>query len=206
MIYFKGPKAPDFHFEKSRPSLKRIASQAYRRKKRHARLCILSVPNPPDSLPGTPPPAARFPQAAASSFFPSLFLSKTLPPRHTPAGRAAADFYRITSPAALSTRRHPVRRIFFLFFPPSAARSAAGSVFRARIRGVGERFYTTHHFTLSILFSVFPLFFPPAPAAAFTAPVPGKAFPDQMILSRFPLPALSGHPEGKRGIPDFLPD
>ena len=116
MIYFKGPKAPDFHFEKSRPSLKRIASQAYRRKKRHARLCILSVPNPPDSLPGTPPPAARFPQAAASSFFPSLFLSKTLPPRHTPTGRAAAGFYRITSPAALSTRRHPVRRIFFSFF------------------------------------------------------------------------------------------
>ena len=161
MIYFKGPKAPDFHFEKSRPSLKRIASQAYRRKKRHARLCILSVPNPPDSLPGTPPPAARFPQAAASSFFPSLFLSKTLPPC-PPAGRAAAGFYRITSPAALSTHRHPVRRIFFLFFPPSAARSAAGSVFRARIRGVGERFSTTHPCTLSTLCSVFPLFFPPA--------------------------------------------
>ena len=163
MIYFKGPKAPDFHFEKSRPSLKRIASQAYRRKKQHARLCILSVPNPPDSLPGTPPPAARFPQAAASSFFPSLFLSKTLPPRHTPAGRAAAGFYRITSPAAQSTRRHTVRRIFFLFIPPSADRSAAGSVFRARIRGVGERLYTTHHFTLSTLFFRFPAFFSTRP-------------------------------------------
>ena len=155
MIYFKGPKAPDFHFEKSRPSLKRIASQAYRRKKQHARLCILSVPNPPDSLPGTPPPAARFPQAAASSFFPSLFLSKTLPPRHTPAGRAAAGFYRITF--------HPVNTFFR-----------------------------------------FPAFFSTRRRPA--APVPGKAFPDQMILSRFPLPALSGHPEGKRGIPDFLPD
>ena len=179
MIYFKGPKAPDFHFEKSRPSLKRIASQAYRRKKRHARLCILSVPNPPDSLPGTPPPAARFPQAAASSFFPSLFLSKTLPPRHTPAGRAAAGFYRITFPAVLSTRRHPVRRIFFLFFPPSAARSAAGSVFRARIRGVGERFYTTHHFTLSTLFFRFPAFFfhPPPSRRRFHRPGPGEGCP-----------------------------
>ena len=162
MIYFKGPKAPDFHFEKSRPSLKRIASQAYRRKKRHARLCILSVPNPPNSLPGTPPPAARFPQTAASSFFPSLFLSKTLPPcPPTGKGRDGLLPYHIPD-CPVNTQTPSPADFFFFFFPPSAARSAAGSVFRARIRGVGERFYTTHHFTLSTLFSVFPLFFPPA--------------------------------------------
>ena len=166
MIYFKGPKAPDFHFEKSRPSLKRIASQAYRRKKRHARLCILSVPNPPDSLPGTPPPAARFPQAAASSFFPSLFLSKTLPPFTVSHPRLPCQHTDTQSGG-----------FFFFFFPPSAARSAAGSVFRARIRGVGERFYTTHHFTLSTLFSVFPLFFHPPPSRRrFHRPGPGEGF------------------------------
>ena len=174
MIYFKGPKAPDFHFEKSRPSLKRIASQAYRRKKRHARLCILSVPNPPDSLPGTPPPAARFPQAAASSFFPSLFLSKTLPPC-PPTGKGRGGLL----PPRLPCQHTDTQSggFFFFFFPPSAARSAAGSVFRARIRGVGERFYTTHHFTLSTLFSVFPLFFHPPPSRRrFHRPGPGEGF------------------------------
>ena len=177
MIYFKGPKAPDFHFEKPRPSLKRIASQAYRRKKRHARLCILSVPNPPDSLPGTPPPAARFPQAAASSFFPSLFLSKTLPPC-PPTGKGRGGLLPYHIPGCPVNTQTPSPADFFSFFPPSAARSAAGSVFRARIRGVGERFYTTHHFTLSTLFFRFPAFFfhPPPSRRRFHRPGPGEGF------------------------------
>ena len=159
MIYFKGPKAPDFHFEKSRPSLKRIASQAYRRKKSGTPDCVFfpfRILRIPFREPRLPQPAFRRPRLRPS-FLPSSCQRLFRPA--LPLGKAAAGFYRITSPAAMSTRRHPVRRIFFLFFPPSAARSAAGSVFRARIRGVGERFYTTHHFTLSTLFFRFPAFF-----------------------------------------------
>ena len=178
MIYFKGPKAPDFHFEKSRPSLKRIASQAYRRKKRHARLCILSVPNPPDSLPGTPPPAARFPQAAASSFFPSLFLSKTLPPRHTPTGRAAAGFYRITSPAALSTRRHPVRRIFFSFFFRRLRPARPPGPFSAPGYGASVSAFIPHIPSPCQHFFPFSRFFfhPPPSRRRFHRPGPGEGF------------------------------
>ena len=74
MIYFKGPKAPDFHFEKSRPSLKRIASQAYRRKKA-ARPIVYSFRSESSGSPSGNP-ASRSPLSADRGF---VLLSFPLP-------------------------------------------------------------------------------------------------------------------------------
>ena len=174
MIYFKGPKAPDFHFEKSRPSLKRIASQAYHRKKRHARLCILSVPNPPDSLPGTPPPAARFPQTAASSFFPSLFLSKTLPPR-PPTGKGRGGLLPYHIPGCPVNTQTPSPADFFSFFFRRLRPARPPGPFSAPGYGASVSAFIPHitspcqHF-----FSVFPLFF--STRRRFHRPGPGEGF------------------------------
>ena len=116
MIYFKGPKAPDFHFEKSRPSLKRIASQAYRRKKA-ARPIVYSFRSESSGFPSGNP-ASRSPLSAGRGFvllsFPLPVKDSSAPPHSRREGRGGLLPYHI--PDCPVNTQTPSPADFFSFF------------------------------------------------------------------------------------------
>ena len=156
-------------------------------------------------------PAFRSPLSAGRGF---VLLSFPLPVKDSPApphsrreGRGGLLPYHI--PGCPVNTQTPSPADFFSFFFRRLRPARPPGPFSAPGYGASVSAFIPHITSPCQHFFPFSRFFFSTrrrPAAAFTAPVPGKAFPDQMILSRFPLPALSGHPEGKRGIPDFLPD
>ena len=180
MIYFKGPKAPDFHFEKI-PAIPQKDCQSGVPQKKAARPIVYSFRSESSGFPSGNP-ASRSPLSAGRGFvllsFPLPVKDSSAPPHSRREGRGGLLPYHI--PGCPVNTQTPSPADFFSFFFRRLRPARPPGPFSAPGYGASVSAFIPHipspcqHF-----FSVFPLFFfhPPPSRRRFHRPGPGEGCP-----------------------------